>query len=359
MPAQRPRDASPPGGTAPIRVTERLALIFDWYKGMISQRTGRLVYTYDPEQDVVIADGSPIRDIASIWDVELLSRFLGRSDLLPLVKQSLKHYTRYLISRDGTLVLDPQRLGEPSGIAHSAFMVLALLASNLPEREGQIVALAEGILRQQRGDGSYRIYFGAEEDEGVELYPGEAMLALMETYALVHDARYLRSVEHGFEYHCGRFPSGAVPADLLVFYANWQSQYAALLHPTTLSVTLRNAARDYVFGLHDRILGLQSCEDIERYPTRQATVEVACVVEGLNDAYTIAARERDADRLRAYERCIRVALAWLLRAQRLEKCTSRERGGFGHSLTDRTQRIDVTGHVLAGFIKSVRNGIGV
>ncbi len=359
MPAHRSRHGSPPGGTGPIRLTERLALIFDWYQGMISPGTGRLVYTYDPERDVAIANGSPIRDIASIWDVELLSRFLARSDLLPLVERSLSHYTGYLVSRDGALVLDPHHLGEPSGIAHSAFMILALLASSLPDREGKIVALAEGILRQQRRDGSYRIYFGREEDEGVELYPGEAMLALMETYAVVHDPRYLSSVEHGFEYYRDQFPPGAVPADLRVFYANWQSQYAALLHPSTHRAPLRNAVRDYVFGLHDRVLASQFCEDIERYPTRQATVEVACAVEGLNDAYAIAARERDADRVRAYERCIRVALAWLLRAQRLEECTSRERGGFGHSLADRTQRIDVTGHVLAGFIKSVRNGVGV
>jgi len=42
------------------------------------------------------------------------------------------------------------------------------------------------------------------------------------------------------------------------------------------------------------------------------------------------------------------ALAYLLRAQRLEHCTARERGGFGQSLADRTQRIDVIGHVLGG-----------
>jgi hypothetical protein len=88
-------------------------------------------------------------------------------------------------------------------------------------------------------------------------------------------------------------------------------------------------------------------------------VEVACALEGLNDAYTIAVREGDTGRSAAYERCILTALSWLLRAQRLDDCTSRERGGFGHSLMDRTQRIDVTGHVVAGFIKSVRNGIGM
>ncbi|HEU5260858.1 MAG TPA: hypothetical protein VFU41_05465 [Gemmatimonadales bacterium] len=124
---------------SPTTVTERLSLILDWYQGMISERTGRLVYTYDPEADVTIADGSPIRDIASIWDVELLSRFLARSDLLPLVERSLEHYSGYLVGRDGALVLDPVRLGEPSGIAHGAFMILAFLESRLAGREAKIV----------------------------------------------------------------------------------------------------------------------------------------------------------------------------------------------------------------------------
>jgi hypothetical protein len=33
--------------------------------------TGRLLYSYDPENEVAIGDGEPIRDIAAIWDVEV------------------------------------------------------------------------------------------------------------------------------------------------------------------------------------------------------------------------------------------------------------------------------------------------
>jgi hypothetical protein len=343
---------------APTAVIERLALILEWYKGMIGANTGRLVYVYDPVKDVVIADGSPIRDIASIWDVELLSRFLERDDLLPLCERSLTHYTSRLVARDDALIFDPTQLGEAAGIAHSAFMILALLESDIPEHQTMIVALAQGLLDQQRADGSYRIYFGSEADEGLELYPGEAMLALMQTYVAVRDWRYLRSVERGFGYYRDRFPANAVATADAVFYANWQSQYAALLHANTRSDALRRAARDYVFALHDHVLDTRLYDDIERHPMWQATVQVACALEGLNDAYTVAMREKDASLARRYERCIRIALAWLFDAQRLEHCTSRERGGFGHSLTDRTQRIDVTGHVLSGFIKSERNHLG-
>jgi hypothetical protein len=331
---------------------------FDWYAGMISERTGRLVYTYEPERDVAVVDGSAIRDIASVWDVALVSRFLGRSELRPLVERSLRHFIGWLVPRDGALILDPVRLGEPSGIAHSAFLLLALLEADLPGAEAEIDGLAEGLRRQQRTDGSYRISFGDEEDEGLEFYPGEAMLALMHDHARGHDPSDLASVERGFSYCSRRLPADAVAADLLVFYANWQSQYAALLHAETAGDALRNAVRDHVFALHDRILANRFYEGIERHPARQATVEVACALEGLNDAFAIAAREGDDARLGAYAGGIRIALRWLLRAQRLDGGTARERGGFGHTLTERTQRIDVTGHVAAGFMKSATNGLG-
>lgn len=339
------------------RLTERLHLILDWYAGMVSEHTGRLVYAYDPERDVTVVDGSPIRDIASVWDIELLSRFLARSELALVIERSLRHFTSYLVDRDGALVLDPAHLGEPSGIAHSAFMLLGILESDLPERRAKVAALAEGILRQQRPDGSYRIHFDDDEDAGLELYPGEAMLSLMHAYPLLRDAKVLASVERGFAYYRGRFPAHAVAADSAVFFANWQSQYAALLHEHTHDEALKRGVRDYVFALHDRILRDGFYDDVERRPGRQATVEVACALEGIDDAYAIAVRERDEDHIRAYERGIRIALTWLFRAQRLEHCASRERGGFGHSLTDRRQRIDVTGHVVGGFIKSARNGI--
>jgi hypothetical protein len=55
--------------------------MFEWYKGMVDERTGRLLYLYDPENDMTIGDGESIRDIAAVWDVEVLGAFLGRDDL--------------------------------------------------------------------------------------------------------------------------------------------------------------------------------------------------------------------------------------------------------------------------------------
>lgn len=338
---------------------QRLELIFEWYRGMVSPETRRLVYEYRPIDDMTIADGAPIRDIAAIWDLAALSRCLARAELRPLIEHSLDHYLSLLVRHRSGWILDPAGLGEPSSIAHSAFLVLALLSSEHVAGAGRFVDLLDAIVAQQRDDGSYRIHFGGEPDVGLDLYPGEAMLAILEGHVRSRERRYLESAERAFAFHRDHRPPATVDRRILVFYANWQAQAGALLHEHARSDHQRASVQDYVCSLHDRIVESGFYDRIERSPEDQATVEVACALEGVNDAYAIARSVHDADRRVTYARCIRIALAYLLRAQRIEGCTPRERGGFGHSLADRTQRIDVTGHVVAGFIKSLRNQITV
>jgi hypothetical protein len=52
-----------------------------------------------------------------------------------------------------------------------------------------------------------------------------------------------------------------------------------------------------------------------------------------------------------------MGLEHLLKLQCTKDGTEKERGGFGLSLNDRTQRIDITGHAASAFMKSAANGI--
>ena len=334
---------------------DRLRLMFDWYKGMVDESTGRLLYLYDPEHDVTIGSGEAIRDVAAIWDVEVLSAYLGRGDLRPLIRRSLDHFGRLIVERDEYAIMATR--GEPCSIAHSAFLALALARSELPDKVQRFAPLIDGILRQQRKDGSYKIFFDSEPDNGEELYPAEAMLALLEAYRLTGDARHLDSVERGFaHYKRDYYERGLVQPDLLVFFANWQSQAGRPLFEVTARPEVKDLVRAFLFELHDRIVASGFYDRVARQPQAQACVEVACGLEGLADAYAIAASSQDR-RTGDYRRCIGTALAFLVRAQRTTDCTERERGGFGGSLANREQRIDVTGHVASGFMKSVENGI--
>ena len=337
--------------TARRILDDRLRLIFEWYKGMVDEHTGRLLYLYDPENDVTIGDGEPIRDIAAIWDVEVLSAFLGRDELRPLIWRSLHFFAGLIVERDGYAIVEPR--GEHSSIAHSAFLALALARSELPDKGRRFAPLIDGILRQQRQDGSYKIFFDSELDSGEELYPAEAMLALVEANHLTGDARQLDSVERAFaHYKREYYDRGHVQPDSLVFFANWQSQAGRRLFEATARPDVKDLVRAFLFELHDRIIESGFYDRVARQPEVQACVEVACGLEGLADAYAIAASSQDR-RTAAYRRCISTALDFLMRAQRTTGCTVRERGGFGGSLAIREQRVDVTGHVASGFMKSV------
>jgi len=344
-----------PGQHGAGTLVDRLELMFDWYKGMVDQHTGRLLYRYDPQNDFATGDGEPIRDIAAVWDLEVVSAFLGRDDLLDLTRRSLAHFEQRVIGCGGYAIMAPQ--GESPSIAHSGFLALALAGSDLPDKAQRLAPLAEGILRQQRQDGSYKVFFDAAPDSGEELYPAEAMLALLEAHRLTGDARYLDSVERGFRhYKRGYYDRGRLDPGVIVYFANWQSQAGRTLLAATSRPEVQDLVRGFVFELQDRVIESGFYDRVARRPERQAVVAVACGLEGLADAYALAISSRDR-RTGDYWRCIKIALGFLVRAQRTTDCTDRERGGFGGSLSSREQRIDVTGHVASGFIKSVENQI--
>jgi len=336
---------------------QRLELVLDWYRRMVNPDTGMLEYLYIPQADRFVRENCQIRDIASVWDVELLSDFLERQELRPMIATSLRHFDDYLVERDGYAILDSERLGESSSIAHSAFMILALLHAPRPRRTRQIKSLAEGILQQQRTDGSYKVYFENMPDHGEELYAGEAMLALLEAYGQLRDARYALSAERSFGYYDSHyFRRGRVSDDLLVFFANWQSQACRHLFECMSTASIKQQVQRYLFEMHDSIIDRGFYGDVERHPARQVSVEVACALEGLNDAYAIARAFKD-ERTKRYHRCICSGLEYLLNLQCSSDGTARERGGFGVSLSERAQRIDITGHAASAFIKSVQNRI--
>ena len=336
---------------------QRLELVYLWYQGMVNADTGMLEYLYLPETDTFVREQSPIRDIAAVWDAALVGAFLKRDDLRVMIERSVAHYLGYLARRDGYLILEPRLLREASSIAHSAFMIQALLRAPPPQRSSEILALAEGIRRQQRPDGSYKVYFHDLPDSGEELYAGEAMLALLETFSELHESQCLQSAERAFvHYDAHYFQRGLVADDVLVFFANWQSQACRLLFENARTPTLAREIAEYLYRMQDRIIEHGFFDAVERHPAQQASVAVACALEGLNDAYTVARASHDA-RVEPYRQQICAGLTYLLALQCTGNADDRARGGFGLERDDRTQRIDVTGHAASAFMKSIENDI--
>jgi len=336
---------------------QRLELIHRWYSGMVHPVTGMLEYKYLPQTNTYIRCKCSIDQIAGIWNMEVLDRFLKRQELSPIIEKSLAHYETYLSERDGYLIFDSSRSGEPSSIAHSAFMMLALLNSPPPRRLQLIAALADGILQQQRPDGSYKIYFDNPSNESEGLYAGEAMLALIHAYSEYPDIRYLPSVERAIVYYDDQFfRRGAVAGDALIFFANWQSQTCRGLFECASSNAVKEKAADYAFQLHAQIIADGFYTDLSAQRQTRQSVEVASALEGLNDAYAIT-RDSGDEHADLFKESICLGLDYLIQLQYTRKLPDKALGGFGVSPNDRSQRSDVIGHAASAFIKTIENAL--
>jgi hypothetical protein len=149
------------------------------------------------------------------------------------------------------------------------------------------------------------------------------------------------------------------------------------LFQSTPSPALKRGVARFIFHMHDQIVEKGFYRDVEQRPEQQVSVEVACALEGMNDAYAVA-RELKDHRANHYRECICTGLEYLLNLQCVAvaggedagrrgmspigpaspmPATTKGHGGFGISLSEHGQRIDITGHVASAFVKSVENDV--
>jgi len=342
------------GGNRDIneRVRAALQASFLWYKKMLHPETDFLVYEAFPQSETFRKEGNPIREIGAIWDIELLSNFLSKNDFNNLITKWLEHYMTFVVpfkENEKCLILDSRKLREPSTIAHSAFMILCLAHYHRLTDSiiNTIRGLSEGLLYMQRQDGLFHTQFTSKRDEGQTLYPGEAMLALIQAYEITGDVRYMKSVEKGFGFYKNYFHNRRISEDSEVFFANWMSQSLSRLAKYA-NEELTNDIKNFLLELHDRIIESGFYEEIIRNPTDYVTVEVACALEGIAHAYPFC----DDKRRDIYKGAISSASEFLLN---LQWKVGKFAGGFGNSVSHTTQRIDVTGHVVNAFVKVIQN----
>lgn len=145
--------------------------------------------------------------------------------------------------------------------------------------------------------------------------------------------------------------------DVLVFFANWQSQACRRLFEDSRHAELKRDVAAHLRRMHDRIIDRGFYELVHTHPARRASVEVACALEGLSDAYAVARAANDGDAVDRYRRPICVGLEYLLDLQCTKSEAEREVGGFCMSFRERMQRVDVTGHAASAFMKAAGNDI--
>jgi hypothetical protein len=331
-------------------------MMHKWYHNMVDPETKMLTYEFEPDIGMRRHENCPIRNIGAVWSLETLSNHLGDHSLQDTIDRSVEHFVKSLIQfeKEGSkmMTLDPRKMQEHPSIAHNAMMILCL--SELRDRSEYleiIECLADAILSQQRFDGSFEIYFGGSlPDFGKEFYPGEAVLSLARAYDVTSHPRFYRSVASALSFY--REAVKRVTEDMIVFFANWQSQGMCALYNLTEDSKLKLDIRDFVLELQDRVEASRFYESIKKHPRKSAVVKVACGCEALADAYSLLT-ESDSVLKARYARNLQTVVQFLLDAQMKEQqgLDSHGVGGFGHTMDIHTQRIDVTGHVMNSFIK--------
>lgn len=322
---------------------------------MIDPNTGMLVYEFEPSSGKSKIENCAIRNIGSIWDMEVISNYLHDNSLQKTIDHSLDFYKDFLVqfrTQHGTMMtLDGTKLEERPNISHNAMMILCLAEHrDVKNHLTAIERLADTIVHQQKSDGSYHIEIGTKRDYGEEFYPGEAMLSLTDAYRVTGFPRYYNSVKNAFPFY--REFAEEVSTDMIVFFANWQTQALVSLYHLSEDKELRKNIKDFVLHLQDKIERTHFYKEIQQHPKRCATVHVACGLEALADACSLLNEEDAKWKSRLVEH-LQIVLSFLLEVQSKEGegVDPRAVGGFGHGMDSKTQRIDVTGHVMNGLIK--------
>jgi hypothetical protein len=387
------------------KVADMLSKMTHYFFSMVDPRTHRFYYRCLPASNKRIHDDCPIRDMGSAWDTATLLRYWQK----PLDSDELDQETRQRLSRavEATIQAygngpwetyqDQQNrsciyipsavLHESSNIAHSAFLILATTgALRLNHASMQVTPLDDlvrGILSmQQQPSGAFAIHFGDPGDvfRGIEFYPGEAMLALLDAYELEGvlspstSQAILPAVQQAFLFYSGFYRGGQVSERYTSFFGNWQVQCFAKLYkvlkekgkPATLksdesshpawlpdapSVTASLVSM-YIFELCDAIVDSTSWKILNRGRYELlSTVEIACGLEALAEGTEIAIQSNDMKRSSRYWQSIEKATRLLRAVQDQVSTESVGYGGLGYGLSMSEQRLDVTGHAVNALIK--------
>ncbi len=338
-------------------IKNSIALGYDWMANDVSSETGMLEYMYYPSIDKYTSSDNEVRRLAATWAVTELMDYLGEESLENMVRTTLDHYlSKKETNNDGAYLV----IGEDAKLAYNAFVIMALInTSDYPNRDELLEEFAGAILGQQVYDGSYKTDFIEGGTNGIDYYPGEAMLALMKLYNETGNEKYLKSVKDAFTYYRDYWKGNKNTA-----FIPWHTQAYALLYDAEPSEELA----DFIFEMNDWIIDNE--QQLESaYPDyvggfkERPSNSTASYLEGLGDAYRIAAAVGDNEHINKYKNSIELATRFVLQTQytplntfyitNLEKAL----GGFRQSLTNNQQRNDYTQHATLSLIKIFNNNV--
>lgn len=309
-----------------------------------------LYYQYNPEENMWPDSHHALRESGALWSISKLYRFTGEKKYERLTKKGLKYFEDYFeYDEDHDFYYVGITPGEVK-LGYSAFMILTLLeVEDYPGREFYLEKFANGILRQQQKDGSFKTYFYSDEVESEDYYPGEALFALMALYEEKGDIRYLRATEKAFPYYRDYWQGNKNTA-----FVPWQTRaYRRLFDETQ-----RQDVSEFVFEMNDYIL-FQHGSSCSGFDFSRGSVS-AVYMEGVIEAYRLAGSVDDVHRKECYRNFIKEGADAVIGLQ-IQKQGNYDAkqvvGGFCGSKKDTTQRADRNQHATVALIEAYELGL--
>eukprot|EP01083_Nonionella_stella_P020377 56495_1 len=382
---------------------QRIELMLIWFMDIMNDaKTHRFYYERNVHKHLSTHESSPIRDIAAAWVTSKILIHLQSKHTLDRMQQSkihslsltikntIRHYTHFIkyfasdaATHDNTdcAYISSTGVAEVlSTIAHSAFLILSILSAHAYDDtvvdqntlHHTLPCLVNGILNNQNSTcckdqtyGAFKVDFEGNRYgyyRGIELYPAEAMLALLSYYHFLSvssnnndvqskQSEIIHSIRIAFRFYSKYFYDGHIGSHYTVFFSNWQSQLFGLLFDTVEEHQDVKCIGNYVLDLQHSILTsvlMRNLNENGKRYSKLSTVEVACGLESLCDGLRVALKLKDITKAKTICKGIEDAVLFLNHIQNITN-----NGGFGHAVHVNLQRIDVTGHVANAYMKLI------
>jgi hypothetical protein len=323
---------------------------------------GSFRYKYLPDKDRFDTANNILRHTGVVYSLLLLYEFSSRPAWLESAKSGAAFMLENIerIDEDIAYVF----FNKKAKLGGAALAVIALCKLETLNPTGEyhdiIKDLTNFILFMQEDTGQFTSFYIYMDEiaspKDSQIYPGEAMLALVRAYQLLEDERYLAALDDAVAYYREAFPARPRAA-----FTTWTMTAMNELY----AIRPEEVYSEFAFGMADWLVEQQYTEDAPKpeyvggYRPNVPTIAAASRTEGVCDAYALARDLGDETRAAHYEKSMLLASSFLRRLQ-FNRENTRDfprpkvpRGAFFGKLGTTVARIDYTQHSISAMIKTL------
>ena len=324
---------------------------------------GRFAYRIDAEDTEIpgqFDEDNFLRQAGTAYALLVLTDATGNDKYRIGAEKSIKYLlSRYRVDdRDsGRGYFEAEGQVKLGGTALPTLSLIRLAeGGSEPSYSRYYAPIGKFMLFMQKKNGRYRsvdMYRGSRTDKRTtwnsEIYPGEAMLALMRLYAVTNDTAYLQSVDRALAFYSAK-PGRHDSAKFMPWTTSAMAEAYILTHETRY--------RDFAYTLADDLIKSEQNLDPEGPMFggfhKSPSINTATYLDGLIDAYKIAKLEGDIERSARYRLSIFAGYRFVssLQFDEMDRAGLRH-GGFASSPDNADIRIDNTQHATCAFAKGL------